>query len=81
MAENLAYLPNISSPSTGLFTEPNYYVYGYDGASVSEAKAKDNYSTYGVLYNWPAAMAGSSGSSTNPSGVQNLPGWLALAFR
>jgi uncharacterized protein (TIGR02145 family) len=32
-------------------------VAGYDGVSVDEAKANANYSKYGVLYNWPAAMA------------------------
>jgi uncharacterized protein (TIGR02145 family) len=56
MAENLAYLPNVSPPSEGSDTEPYYYVYDYYGTSVTEAKATDNYSTYGVLYNWPAAM-------------------------
>ena len=57
MAENLAYLPDVSPPSNESGTDPYYYVYGYNGASVSEAKATDNYATYGVLYNWPAAKA------------------------
>ena len=57
MAENLAYLPSVSPSSAESYTEPYYYVYGYQGTSVSEAKATDNYSTYGVLYNWPAAKA------------------------
>ena len=60
MAENLAYLPSVSPGSIGSETEPYYpyyYVYGYFGTSVSEAKATDNYTTYGVLYNWPAAKA------------------------
>lgn len=54
MAENLAYLPKVhaSGPSN---TEPCYYVYGYRGSSLSEAKANDNYSRCGVLYNWIAA--------------------------
>jgi len=36
-----------------------------------------NVSTYGYLYNWPAAMHGASSSSTNPSGVQGIcpTGW------
>lgn len=55
MAENLAYLPSVSPPAEESGTEPYYYVYGYNGTSVSEAKATDNYITYGVLYNWPAA--------------------------
>ena len=57
MAENLAYLPSVSSSSAKSYTEPYYYVYGYQGTSVSAAKATDNYSIYGVLYNWPAAKA------------------------
>jgi uncharacterized protein (TIGR02145 family) len=56
MAENLAYLPEASQPSDGSLTEPYYYVYDYNGTSVTEAKATDNYKTYGVLYNWPAAL-------------------------
>ena len=56
MAENLAYLPSVSPSSEGSNTEPYYYVYGYEGSSVNEARATDNYDTYGVLYNWPAAM-------------------------
>jgi uncharacterized protein (TIGR02145 family) len=56
MAENLAYLPSVSPPSEGSDTEPYYYVYDYNGTNVTEAKATDNYSTYGVLYNWPAAL-------------------------
>ncbi len=59
MAENLRYLPNVSAPATpasgtyGVY----YYVYDYSGTSVSAAKATSNYSTYGVLYSWKAAMA------------------------
>ncbi len=56
MAENLAYLPSISSGKEGSETSPNYFVYGYTGTSISEAKTTDNYKTYGVLYNWPAAV-------------------------
>ena len=46
----------VSSSSAGSETYPYYYVYGYEGSTVSEAKATDNYETYGVLYNWPAVM-------------------------
>ena len=61
MAENLAYLPSVVGPETGSEYDgyeayPFYYVYGYDGASVATAKATANYTTYGVLYNWPAAI-------------------------
>lgn len=55
MAENLAYLPLVSSSIDGSDSLPYYYVYRYEGSSVPEAKAMDNYETYGVLYNWEAA--------------------------
>ena len=77
MSENLAFLPSVSPSSSGSYTDPYYYVYDYQGNSVSEAKEISNYATYGVLYNWPAAMVGASSSSTNPSGVQGVcpDGW------
>jgi len=56
MAENLAYLPSVNSPSSDSSTEPLYYVYNYDGTDVSIAKAMDHYSSHGALYNWPAAL-------------------------
>jgi hypothetical protein len=56
MAENLAYYL-VSPSSQGSTTTPYYYVYDYQGSDVAIAKATDNYKTYGVLYNWPAAMA------------------------
>lgn len=55
MAENLRYLPSIVGPDTDSKTTPYYYVYGYDGTSVTAAKATANYTTYGVLYNYTAA--------------------------
>jgi uncharacterized protein (TIGR02145 family) len=77
MAENLKYLPSVVRPRTGSKTTPHYYVYGYDGTNVTDAKATANYNTYGVLYNWPAAMNGTASSTTNPSGVQGVcpDGW------
>ncbi len=77
MAENLKYLPSVVGSSTGSSTTPYYYVQGYDGTNVNDAKATVNYNTYGVLYNWPAAMNGESGSNENPSGVQGVcpSGW------
>ena len=57
MAENLAYLPSVSPSSAGSYTNPYYYVYGYQSTSVVAAKQNANYTTYGVLYNWPAAKA------------------------
>jgi uncharacterized protein (TIGR02145 family) len=55
MAENLAWLPSVSPFSADSQTSPFYYIYGYDGTNVDEAKATANYKTYGVLYNWVAA--------------------------
>ncbi len=77
MAENLKYLPSVVGPSTGSVTTAFNYVYGYDGTDVTAAKATTNYNTYGVLYNWTAAMASSTSSITNPSGVQGIcpAGW------
>jgi uncharacterized protein (TIGR02145 family) len=72
MAENLAYLPAVSPASTASETAKLYYVYRYHGTDIKAAKATDNYKTYGVLYNWPAAMDGSGSSRANPSGVQGV---------
>jgi uncharacterized protein (TIGR02145 family) len=55
MAENLAYLPAVSPSTEGIQFTPYYYVYNYEGSDVQSAKASVNYTTYGVLYNWPAA--------------------------
>lgn len=76
MTENLKYLPSVVGPGTGSNTKPYYYVYGYNGTSVSAAKAI-NYTTYGVLYNWTAAMNSSASRSSNPSGVKGVcpAGW------
>ncbi|MFY9116965.1 MAG: FISUMP domain-containing protein [Bacteroidales bacterium] len=77
MAENLRYLPSVHKPSDGNTTGSFYYVFGYEGTDVAKAKNSDNYKTYGVLYNWPAAMAGAETSKANPSGVQGVcpKGW------
>ena len=61
LAENLAYLPSVIDPPTGSEdagheTDPYYYVYGYADIDVAAAKATENYQTYGVLYNWTAAI-------------------------
>lgn len=74
MAENLAYLPSVSSPSSGSATSPCYYVNSYTGADVAAAKATANYSTYGVLYNWPAALAACPPGWHLPSDAE----WTAL---
>ena len=79
MAENLAYLPSVNMVADGSEDAAGsyYYVYGYNGTNVADAKATANYNTYGVLYNWPAAMNGAASSTTNPSGVQGVcpDGW------
>lgn len=56
MAENLAYLPKVNPASVGSDSIPYYYVYGYNGSSLSYAITTANYNTYGVLYNMPAAI-------------------------
>lgn len=77
MAENLAYLPSVSPSSQGSETVPYCYVYDYQGTDLAVARQHASFKTYGVLYNWPAAMAGAAGSSTNPSKVQGAcpAGW------
>lgn len=77
IAENLKYLPSVAGPNTGSQTTPYYYVSDYGGTVVADAKSKTNYATYGVLYNWSAAMNGSTSSTVNPSGVQGVcpTGW------
>lgn len=77
MAKNLAYLPSVVGSGTGSNTTPYYYVYGYNGTDALIAKATANYTTYGVLYNWPAAMNGATSSATNPSGIRGVcpSGW------
>ncbi|MCX6226723.1 MAG: VWA domain-containing protein [Bacteroidia bacterium] len=57
MSQNLAYLPAVSPSGTGSETAIHYYVYGYEGTSVSTAKTQANYTNYGVLYNWPAVLS------------------------
>jgi len=56
MTQNMAYLASVSDPIVGSNVDPLYYVYGYSGTDVSVSKEKPNYATYGVLYNWPAAL-------------------------
>lgn len=77
MAENLRYLPAVVGPEKESKISSYYYVYGYEGIDVSEAKATENYKAYGVLYNWTAAMAGKVASDKNPSEVQGAcpAGW------
>lgn len=75
MGENLAYLPEVTHPDTSSATKKCYYVCGYHGEDVSEAKATEFYSAYGVWYNWPAAIDGNYGDEL--AGGQGVcpPGW------
>lgn len=77
MAENLRYLPNVVGGNSGSNASPWFYVHGYMGMDVAAAMATPAYATYGVLYNWPAAMQGAASSTSNPSGVQGIcpDGW------
>jgi uncharacterized protein (TIGR02145 family) len=54
--KTLHTLPEVSPSSQGNNTDPYYYVYGYQGTDVNAAKATDNYTNYGALYNWPASL-------------------------
>lgn len=77
MKENLAYLPIVGPLDSISAYSPCYYVAEYEGGSVDLAKETENYSTYGVLYNWPAAMNGEASSEKVPSGVRGVcpVGW------
>ncbi len=56
LAENLRYLPSVCPATTTPDGSALYYVYDYQGRDVSAAKATANYRSYGVLYNWWAAL-------------------------
>jgi uncharacterized protein (TIGR02145 family) len=75
LAENMAYLPSVSPSSVGSSKTAIYYVYGFNGTDVDAAKATSNYSTYGVLYNWPAALKACPSGWHLPSEQE----WDALA--
>ncbi|MFH0760953.1 MAG: FISUMP domain-containing protein [Bacteroidota bacterium] len=67
MAENLAYLPEVSPSSEISSQKPHYYVYNYEGISTSQAKSDPVYSTFGALYNWAAAKIACPGGWHLPS--------------
>jgi uncharacterized protein (TIGR02145 family) len=77
MADNLAYLPSVSPADSESVTDPIFYVFDFNSSDTIMAKAEPNYITYGVLYNWSAAMNGDASSSANPSGRQGIcpDGW------
>jgi uncharacterized protein (TIGR02145 family) len=72
MAENLAYLPTITFYMYESNKAPCFYVHTYYGRSVKEAKTRQRYWTYGVLYNWPAAMNMGASTNANPSRIQGI---------
>ena len=80
-AQNLAYLPEVQGNNTtfvnlGNAQTPAYGVYGYTGTDVSAAKATTNYKTYGVLYNWYAAVNSSLTDGSAEGGQGACPvGW------
>lgn len=57
MSENLAYLPYLYSPANAYGQRPNYWVYGYSGNDSIYVKTFDEFKTYGVLYDFTAAIA------------------------
>ncbi|MCK5821940.1 MAG: hypothetical protein KAH17_08635 [Bacteroidales bacterium] len=65
MNENLAYLPSITSYDIVSDSIAHFYVGSYYGTDVSEAKASESYKTYGVLYNWHAAVYDPNSSSVD----------------
>ena len=86
MAENLAYLPQVDAVADGsedVASGKYYYVYDYipiganETEEIANAKLDSNYQTYGVLYNWYAAMDGATSSTLAPSGVEGIcpSGW------
>jgi len=77
LAENLRYLPSVTSDQDVIYDTAAFFVYGYSGYDVSEAELLDSYLDYGVLYNWNAAVQGSDSSYLNPSGIQGIcpNGW------
>ena len=56
MAENLKYLPEVITPVKISDSLKYYYVYDYYGANVERAERALDYKTFGVLYNFPAAL-------------------------
>lgn len=75
-AENCRYLPEVSPNASTSFDDPVYYVFGYDGHDVDEAKATENYNLHGALYNWQAVQS----SNVCPNGwhVSSDEDWQVL---
>lgn len=77
MAENLAYLPSVNPGTLSLYNKPAYYVYGFEGTDIEEAKSHPNFKTFGVLYNHNAALNGSPYSYNSQGEVRGAcpEGW------
>ncbi len=77
MAENLAYLPRVSPPTSGSDSLKYYYVFRYTGTNTEAAREWEYFGLFGVFYNWLAALDGADSSSLVPSGVQGIcpDGW------
>ncbi len=56
LREPMRWLPEVYPPENSSNTEKRYYVYGYFGSDLAEAKAMESYQHYGTLYSWHAAM-------------------------
>ena len=56
MSENLKWMPEVFHPSQFSESEARFYVYWYFDGDVERAKNNENYTNYGVLYNWHAAL-------------------------
>ncbi len=57
LGENLRYLPKVHSMSRLSIDSACYYVNGYNGQNLDSARQNYNYHTYGVLYNFKAALS------------------------
>ncbi len=56
MAQNLAYLPQADTFDVESDSVPFYYIFDYNEPKLSIAKQTTNYFSFGVLYNWTAAL-------------------------
>ncbi len=55
-ADNLSYLPKVSPSSMGSQITSHYYVFDYEATDPNVAKTTEAFQSYGVLYNWVAAV-------------------------
>ncbi|MFA6125958.1 MAG: FISUMP domain-containing protein [Bacteroidales bacterium] len=74
MAENLSFLPSVAPVTDGSTPGKHYFVPGYWGRIVLEAKEIAHYKVYGVMYNWEAALSACPGGWHLPSDEE----WIEL---